>query len=331
MAGMATAADPDRRNGGTRQSHRLLVAVLLVLATLAVIIGSFAVWVDRQLLDTSDWTDTSTHLIANPTIRQTVGTFVVDQVFQDTKLDRRLGSDPASKRATGQVKRFAAGLVAHELATAGGMKTWRVANRRAHRELLRILDGDHILVSKRGGDVVLNLGPLVDDVTKGLAAEPAIATVIGNRPGELLDGLVPHAGRIVIMRSTQLQEAQDGVNAIRGLAVVLPVAALVMFALAVLLARAWRRRVIQRIGWCLIVAGACVLAIRLLLEPRLVDSLISAGWVRPAATDAWLIATTDLRTAAYITIAIGIVVGVVVVVVAWLTGRARPVRALRRL
>jgi len=164
-------------------------------------------------------------------------------------------------------------------------------------------------------------------VTKGLADEPAIATLIGNHPGELLSGLVPHAGRIVIMRSTQLQEAQDGVNAIRGLAVVLPVAALVMFALAVLLARAWPRRVIHRIGWCLIVAGGCVFALRLLLGPRLVDSLITAGWVRPAAKDAWLIATTDLRTAAYITIA----VGTVIVIVAWLTGSARPVRALRRL
>jgi hypothetical protein len=327
MAGMATAASSGRRNGGIPQSHRLLVAVLLVLATLAVIVGSFAVWVDRQLLDTSDWTDTSTHLIANPTIRQTVSTFVVDEVFQDTELDRRLRSDPASRRAKRQVKRFAAGLVAHELATAGGMKTWRVANRRAHAELLRVLNGDHTLVSKRGGDVVLNLGPLVDDVTKGLADEPAIATLIGNHPGELLSGLVPHAGRIVIMRSTQLQEAQDGVNAIRGLAVVLPVAALVMFALAVLLARAWRRRVIHRIGWCLIVAGGCVFALRLLLGPRLVDSLITAGWVRPAAKDAWLIATTDLRTAAYITIA----VGTVIVIVAWLTGSARPVRALRRL
>src|ERR1700733_4933781 len=233
MAGMATAPSSGRRSGGIPQSHRLLVAVLLVLATLAVIVGSFAVWVDRQLLDTSDWTDTSTPLIATPTIRQTVSTFVVDEVFQDTELDRRLGSDPASRRAKRQVKRFAAGLVAHELATAGGMKTWRVANRRAHAELLRVLNGDHTLVSKRGGDVVLNLGPLVDDVTKGLADEQAITTLIGNHPGELLSGLVPHAGRIVIMRSTQLQEAQDGVNAIRGLAVVLPVAALVMFALAV--------------------------------------------------------------------------------------------------
>jgi hypothetical protein len=326
MAGMATAAYPGRRNGGIRESHRFLVAVLLVLATLAVIVGSFAVWVDRQLLDTSDWTDTSTQLIANPTIRQTVGTFVVEQVFQDTKLDRRLGSDPASRRATRRVKRFAAGLVARELATAGGMKTWLVANRQAHRELLRILNGDHTLVSRHGGDVVLNLDPLVDDVTNGLADEPAIAAVIGNHPGELVGGLVPHAGRVVIMRSTQLQEAQDGVNAIRGLAVVLPVAALVMFALALLLARAWRRRVIHRIGWCLIVAGACVFALRLLLGSRLVDSLITAGWVRPAAKDAWLIATTDLRTSAYITIA----VGMGIVVVAWLTGRARPVPALRR-
>lgn len=325
MAAMATLSRPYSSSAEPRRPHRVLVAFLLLVATPALVVGGAALWVDRQLLNTDDWTDTSSSLIANPTIRQTVSTFVVNQVLKDTKLDHLPGSGPGSKRVTAEVKRLASNLVAHELATRQGIKAWRVANRLAHHELLRILNGDRTVVFTRGGVVVLNLGPIVEDVTRGLANTAPAAALIGDHKDTLL-GVLPRAGRIVIMRSTQLADAQDGVKAIRGLAIVLPIAALVLFALAVGLARTWRRLVIRRIGWCLIAAGVCVLVVRRLLEPPLVDSLIRARYVHPAADAAWLIATTQLRTTAYVMI----VAGMLTVAAAWLAGPTRPARALRR-
>ncbi len=323
---MSTVTYPTRSSAQVRRPARLLVAIVLILATLALIVGSFAWWIDRQVLSTDNWTETSAHLIANPTIRKAVGSFVVDEVLAQAHVNQLLGLVPGAGRLTGDLKRHVAGLVTRALATRPGMEVWRVANRTAHRELLRILNGGGRTLSTRGGVVSLNLTALVDDVIKGLADTSALNALTGGSLERLVGNASPDVGRIVIVRSTQLGDAQTAAKAIRVLAVVLPVAALVLFGLAVGVARGWRRLVALRIGWCLIAAGVCVLLARLLLEPHVVDPLIRSESVRPAANAAWLIATTRLRDTAYLTIA----GGVVLVIIAWLAGRSRPARARRR-
>ncbi len=334
MAAMSTVAHPNRSSARVHRPARPLVGIALILATVALAVGSFAWWIDWQVLNTANWTDTSAHLIANPTIRNQVSRFVVDEVFEQARFNQLLGSIPDVGRLTPELKRLVVKLVRRELATAPGIEAWRFANRVAHRELLRILDGGGTVVSTRGGVVALNLAALVADVSKRLSDASAVAALAGGAPaiaalaaGGLLR-LVAHSppdlGRIVILRSTQLHDAQISVPAIRALALVLPIAALVLFALAVALARGWRRQVALRMGWCLIAAGACVLLARLALKPLVVDSLIRSDSVRPAANAAWLIATARLRDNAYLTIA----VGAVLVAGAWLAGRVG--RARRR-
>ena len=82
---------------------------------------------------------------------------------------------------------------------------------------------------------------------------------------------------------------------------------------------------VRSIGWCLIVCGGLLLVARALIEPHIVGVLVTDESVRPAANEAWLIATTWLRNAAYIEIG----VGAVLVVGAWLAGPTRIARALR--
>ncbi len=325
MAAMATVAHPIRSSARVRRPARPLVRIALILATVAVIVGSFAWWIDRQVLNTGSWTETSAHLIANPTIRNEVSSFVVDEVFKQAHVNQLLGSVPDVGRFTPELKRLVVKLVTRELATPQGMKAWRIANRVAHRELLRILNGGGTVLSSRGGVVTLDLGALVADVSKRLSDLPAVDALAGGGLLRLVGDSAPDVGRIVIVRSTQLRNAQIAVKVIRGLAVVLPVAALVLFVLAAVVARGWRRPVALRIGWCLIAAGVCVLLARLALKSPVVDFLIRSESVRPAANAAWLIATTPLRDNAYLTIA----VGAVLVVVAWLAGRVGAARGRR--
>ena len=103
--------------------------------------------------------------------------------------------------------------------------------------------------------------------------------------------------------------------------------AFALFALAVWLARGWRRLALRRVGWCFIAAGAGVLIARRLLEPRIVGALVSAESIRPAADAAWMIGTRLLRDVARAMVAYG----VVIVLAAWLAGATRPARALREL
>ena len=59
-----TQADPT-----PGRAHRKLGLALIVVASLLTFLAIFAVWANRQLLNTDNWTDTSTELLENRVIR----------------------------------------------------------------------------------------------------------------------------------------------------------------------------------------------------------------------------------------------------------------------
>jgi hypothetical protein len=311
-----------------RRPNRLSVGILVTIATVALLVGSFALWVEREALNTANWTKTSSRVLANPKVQDAVGAYLVRQLFTSVNVDGELKKVLPARVAApiaAELRTAAGGLVARVLAKPSVQDAWRTANREAHRELIRILNGGGRGVSTRGGVVTLNLAPLVDDLAKALVGGSAVAA-LPEGSKTIFDREPPQTGQLVIMRSNQLLTAQNIVKGIRGLAIVLPVAAVVLFALAVALARGWRRVVLRRIGWCLIGLGIAVLVARRLLEPRVAQALVTDSSVRPAANAAWLIATSQLRTTAETIIAYG----AVIVASAWLAGATRPARALRR-
>lgn len=299
--------------------------VLLVLATLSLFVGSFALWVRLQLLNTDNWVTTSSHLIANQQISDALSSYLVDQVTTAPNVSDVLDQIPGGAGAVAALKPVAANVVSRELQTNEGKRAWRAANREAHRQLLRILNGGGGAVSTREGVVTLNLKRLVEDVAKSLAGTPPVSLLPTGARDQLVAAIPEQAGRVVIVRSDQLRTAQNVVRGVRGLAVALPIAALALYLLALLFASGWRRRVVRAIGWSVIVCGALLLAARALIEPHVVGVLVTDESVRPAANEAWLIATTWLRNAAWIEI----IIGAVLVVGAWLAGPTRIARALR--
>jgi hypothetical protein len=116
------------------------------------------------------------------------------------------------------------------------------------------------------------------------------------------------------------------VRALKALAIVLVVLALGLFALAVYLARGWRREALRACGLGFVLAGIAALAARSLAGDAVVDSLADTEAVRPAAEATWTIATSLLEEAATATV----IYGVVLVLAAWLAGPARWAVAARR-
>jgi hypothetical protein len=72
-----TAAPPS-----PSRAHRKLGLALIVVASLLIFLGIFAVWANRQLLNTDNWTDTSTELLENEDIRDQVAIFLVDRLHE---------------------------------------------------------------------------------------------------------------------------------------------------------------------------------------------------------------------------------------------------------
>jgi hypothetical protein len=95
------------------------------------------------------------------------------------------------------------------------------------------------------------------------------------------------------MKSDQLSAAQTGVRAIRVLSAWLLVGVLVLYGLAIWLARGARRTTLRNAGIGLALVGLLVLVIRNLLGNYIVSSLASPGY-QPATHRLYLIGTSIL-------------------------------------
>jgi hypothetical protein len=74
-------SDPERSTEPPKRAHRIMVPILLALASLALFTGAFAVWVNRQALNTDNWKTTSSKLLADEQIQAALGPYLVDQLF----------------------------------------------------------------------------------------------------------------------------------------------------------------------------------------------------------------------------------------------------------
>ena len=298
---------------------RRTAIAIIVLASIVGFFAVFAVWAERQVLETDTWTETSTKVLANRDVQEALDDFLVDALFREVDVEAQL-----KKALPKQVKGLAgpASGGVHELALRAALQAlqsphvqelWAQANRRAHDTFLQIVEGGNETVSTEGGAVNLNLGRVIEQVGQGAGVD-----VKGKIP--------PDAARIEILRSDQLGFIQDMVNLLRQLAIALPLTALALFALAIYLPRGWRREAVRACGVALIAVGIAVLVARSVAGGIVVDALAKTDAVRPAADAVWGIFTTLLRDQAGALIAYG----TLIIVGAWLAGRTATARELRR-
>lgn len=299
-----------------RAHHKLGLAIIAV-ASILCLLGIFAVWANRQLLNTDNWTETSSELIANDAIRTQISTFLVDELYTNVDVKAELeqvfeqvlrptGASALAGPAAGGLRTLAERGVETLLQRPRPQQVWENANRRAHQRLLSIVEGDGgDALSTSGGEVTLDLSALLSQTQANLG--------VGGRVQEKLP---ESAAQIVLFKSTQLEEAQDAVKLLKTLAIVFVLLALALFALAVFLARGWRREALRACGIGLLFAGAVGLVARALAGDAVVGALATTESVRPAAEAAWSIGTSLLKEVATATL----IYGVVIVFCAWLAG-----------
>jgi len=301
--------------------RRRLPLFLIGIGSLLAIVAILALWANRQLLDTDNWTDTSSELLANDDIRDQMSVFLVDQLYANVDVQTQLeeASPPRAKPLAGPV---AGGLkdlavrAANELLARPRLEAvWENANRAAHATLIDVVEGGGENVSTEGGDVVLDLRSLLEATAANIG--------VGQKA---LDKLPEDAGQLTVLESDNLELAQDGVDLLQAAAVVLVVLSLGLIALAVFLARGWRREALRAAGFGLIFAGAAALVARSLAGDAVVDSLATTESVRPAIDATWNISTSLMVDAASATI----LYGIVLVFSAWLGGTTRLATGTRR-
>jgi Short C-terminal domain len=301
---------------GRRRTVKGLVIFGSVLAFLSV----FAIWIERQALNTDDWVSTSDRLIQNQTIRAAVGAYLVDQLYENVDVEAELkdilpgDTKELAGPAAGGLRQVAGNGAEKVLETSTAQSLWEDANRSAHEQLVAVLENKGDAVSTAEGEVSLNLGSLLTN----LASQVGIGQ-------QLTEKLPPDAGQIRILRSDQLKTAQNIAIAVKGLALVLSILTFAAFAAAIYLSRGSRWVTILFCGIGLIAAGFAVVVARHIAGGIVVDQLVVTESAKPAGEAAWSIATS-LMTSIATTV---IVVGVLFSIAGWLGSPTASARASR--
>jgi hypothetical protein len=303
--------------GPPTRGRRILVWGLVALALVLVLAGSLTVWVERQVLNTDNWVATSSKLLADDDIRDLVAADLVDSLFAQEDIEQAIAArlpsqlDGLAAPTAGLVRQAALPAAENLLERPRVQQLWADANRVAHTALVAILEGNEGgVLTTTGGDVVLDLGELVDRLAQELGLNVQ---------------LDPDAGQIQIADSQQLAQAQDAVSIIDPLSILILIAVFVLLIVAVYLASGFRRETLRGIAVGLILVGVLLLVVQRLVGNALVDELTSEV-TRPAGFRVWVIGTALLRDICIALVAYGIVLLLGVL----LAGPTRPARWIRR-
>jgi hypothetical protein len=303
------------------RGRRRTVKGLVVLGSVLAFLSVFAIWIERQALNTEDWVHTSGKLLQNETVRAAVGTYLVDQLYENVNVEEELKdilpgeTKELAGPAAGGLRQIAGQGAEKVLETSTAQSLWEDANRSAHEQLLAVLENKGEAVSTEEGTVSLNLGSLITN----LAGQVGIG-------GTLAEKLPPDAGKIEILHSDELQTAQNIAVAIKGLALVLSLLTFLAFGIAIYLARHSRWVAVLFCGIGLIAAGFAVIVARHIAGGIVVDQLVNVQSVKPAAEATWSIATS-LMTSIATTV---IIIGILFSIAGWLGSPTGSARATRR-
>lgn len=302
------------------RGRRRTVKGLVVLGSIFAFFSVFAIWTERQALNTDDWVATSDRLLANQEIRSAVGNYLVDQLYEnvdvETELKEILPGDTKDLAgpAAGGLRQVGGQAAERVLETTTAQDLWEDANRSAHEQLIAVLENKGDAVSTEEGEVSLKLNTMITN----LADEIGIG-------GRLAEKLPEDAGEVEILRSDQLKTAQDIAVAIKGLALVLSILTFAAFGGAIYLARGSRWVTVLASGIGLIAAGFGVIIVRKIAGGIVVDQLVTTESVKPAGEAAWSIGTSLMVSIAWTVIAIGILFAIA----GWLASPTKPASATR--
>ncbi|NCY17459.1 MAG: hypothetical protein EBX39_12020, partial [Actinobacteria bacterium] len=248
------------------RARRILVWVLVVLATLVTFGAAAEVWVKNQLLDTPAWVRASDKVLADPAVRTALADYIVDQVYSNVDVQQELSAklpedwQGLAGPLTAAVRGPLTGTVEKLLGSPKIIAIWHNVNTRAHETLVNVLEDRMKYGNSTDGKVVLDLGEVIR----------AVATNLG-LPKSAVDRIPADAGQITLIQSSQLAAVQTTVKVLGVLNWILLIVVVALFGLAVFLARGRRRVTLRTVGWALIIVAFALIVVRIVTGNLITD------------------------------------------------------------
>ena len=303
--------------------HAKLVVVLLVVACVLAPIAGTAVWINNQVTQTDRYVRTVKPLASDPHIQAVIADNVTRTLFANVDVAARARevlpprARPFAPAIASGLHTFVQNTTMSFLASDAFQKLWVEINRRAHKQLVKVLTGKGgKLVQTRNGQVVVNLAPALARIEQRLH----------DRGIDIFDKIPPSAipSNFVILDSKQLKQGQRGVRLLKTLAIALPLLVLALLAAAIAISERRRRTLLQAsLG---IAASMAVLGVLLIIGRSIyLDQIVGPNLPRDAASAFYDVLVHYLR------LGLRIVAGVALVVaaVAYLTGPYKSAVAIR--
>jgi hypothetical protein len=243
----APAEAPKPRRGWRAPVAAILIVLACVLAPVSVV----AVWTANEVSNTDKYVANVSPLITQPTIRRAltdrISTSVSDQInvqgltrelaTELSSLGRpKLGSLLSSFSGTiaSGVDGFIHSAVAKVVASHQVQRLWVQGNRVVHQQLVLALSGQKSSITVSHGQVVVGLGPIIDQVKHDLA----------DRGLTIVSKLPPINPTFPLFSAKYLVQAQTLYRVLNTLKWVLPIVALLCFAAGVYIAKRHRRALV---------------------------------------------------------------------------------------
>lgn len=294
---------------------------LTVVAVLLALVGMLAYYVAHTALDEDGFETVSRNMIQNDAIRTQVANTAVDRLYANVDVEAAIAERlPPAQQGLAPVlaglSRSGADRAAEAALERPRVQTvWVETTTATQHQLVRLLDDETEFVETEGGEVVLDLRPIMIELGEQVV-------VIGRVAEKLPDS----AGKIAIIDESQLETAQAITRILRAVADWMWLVALLVAALAVWLARGRRRIELRALAIGVLVVGLLMLAVRRIAGAYLVDNLAKDDTLKPAVGDAWSILTQVLADRAWVWITLG----VLTLVGVWFVGETRRAAQARR-
>jgi hypothetical protein len=266
------------------------LGIVMVLASLALFLSFFSLWLDRQILDSNQWTETSTEVLERPAVRNALSNYLVDQLFTSVDVEQELKDqlpsdwDVLAQPATSGLRSLALSGTKSALDLPVVQAAWKEANELTHEQLITILEGGNENVSTTNGEVTIDARAILTDVANKVGLS-----------GNLVNKIPANAATFTIYQSDDLATIQNVYSTVKDLRWILAGLAILLYVLAIALAKGRRRRAVIWMGTSFVVVALLVLITSSLARGPVIDSLSQTSSVVPAVGDIYDISVELLR------------------------------------
>jgi hypothetical protein len=209
----------DRAAQKSKHRHRKLVWALVVVASIVLVVSMIANWVQTQVLNSGEFSNSTEKILQNKDVQQQLSIFAVDQLYANVdvqaQIEQRLPppAAPLAAPVTAATRQLAINVAETALASPQVQSLIATAINGAQQRFVSLIENKGQFVSTQGGDVTLEYGSFVADLASRLGVDPsAISQIQGfiqQYSTELKQRLTTIQSKIESTRST-LSQAQAG-------------------------------------------------------------------------------------------------------------------------